>query len=126
MRREGTIPTGAPRISPTKRAGLALRGGGGQAGLHLAREMRDDAEDALDEHELSPVVHFVFFDGENHFEAAFGWRSRARGHLHLFGKKTVGESLNPSGPFLARATKQLQNLVLAAGFFFFRHETLHE
>ena len=78
---------GAPtRTRHRDGAELALRGGsGGQAGLHFASHVGDDAEEALDEHQLAAVVHFVFLHGKNHFEAAFCGRGHARGHLHLFG-----------------------------------------
>ncbi len=105
---------------------LALCGGGSQARLHFTRHVRDDAHKTLDEHQLSAMVHFVLLHGENHFEAAFGWRRRALRHLHLLPEKVVGEPLNPSSPFLAGAAKHVQNLLFAAGFLFFRNETLHE
>src|SRR6267154_417933 len=107
-------------------AELALRGSGGEAGLHLARHVGDDAEETLDEHELATVVHFVFFHGKNHLEAALGGRGHARGHLHRLGEEIVGEPLQPSSPFLAGAAQHLDNLVLGAGFFFFRRQALHD
>src|SRR6266566_6617600 len=107
-------------------AELALCGSGGEAGLHLARHVGDDAEETLDEHELAAVVHFVFFHGKNHLEAALGGRGHARGHLQRFGEENVGEPLQPSSPFLAGAAQHLDSLVLGAAFFFLRRQALHD
>src|SRR2546429_5623270 len=107
-------------------AELALCGSGGEAGLHLARHVGDDAEEALDEHELPAVMHFVFFHGKNHLEAALGGRGHARGHLHRFGEEIVGKPLQPSSPFLTGSAQHLDNLVLGAGFFFLRRQALHD
>src|SRR6266571_3127436 len=54
---------------PTLRADLPR---GGEALLHLPREMRDDADHPLDEHQLPAMVHLVLFHAHDHLEAALG------------------------------------------------------
>src|SRR5690242_12413341 len=61
-----------------RQAGQWASGGGGALRFHLrhaflklASEMGNDAELALDEHELSAVMHFVFLRAEEAFEACF-------------------------------------------------------
>jgi len=39
------------------------------AGLRLAGQMRSDADQTLHQHELAPVVHFMFLHGDHRFEA---------------------------------------------------------
>ena len=76
----GPLPMG-PRVyrAPKGREALpvsacesAFPGGCGQAGLHLASQMRYDTHHPLYEHQLAPVVHFMFFDRKDHFETAPG------------------------------------------------------
>ena len=59
---------------------LFFRGVRGKAFLHAAGEVRHDAQDALDQHQLAAVVHFMFFHGKNHIEARASGRSSPRRH----------------------------------------------
>ena len=87
----------------------------GKARLHLARQMRHDAQLALDQHQLPAMVHLVFLRGDQHFEAALRRGNGALRHLHRLGEKIVTQPLEPSGPLFAALAQQLQNLVLSAG-----------
>jgi hypothetical protein len=51
-------------------AASALPSGWSHSGLHRPREVRHYAHHPLDEHQLAPMVHFMFFDRQNHFETA--------------------------------------------------------
>lgn len=41
----------------------------GHALLHLAREVRKNAEDTFDQHQLPAMMHFMFFHGHRHIES---------------------------------------------------------
>ena|SRR5579862_1887616 len=99
---------------------LASRRSGREASLHLASQMRHNADQPFDQHQLAAVVHFVFLDREDHLETALGWRIRSRGHLDLLGEESVGKTVEPASPFLPIRAKQLDGLILAALRLFFR------
>jgi len=99
---------------------------GGDAGLHVARQVRHDSDHSLDQHELPSVVHLMFLDRKDHVEAASGrWRP-CRRHRNLFCQKILRKSLDPAGPFFAGGSKQLKCLLLCPWHLLFRLEALHE
>ena len=69
---------------------LVFGGSGCHAGIHLACEVRNDSDYPFDQHELATMVHFMFFHGEDHFEAAFIWRRHSCTHLNALGEKVFG------------------------------------
>ena len=54
--------------------------------------MRDDAELALDEHELRAMVHLVFLRAEKHLEPALVHLSLRAVAEHLFAQLGVGKA----------------------------------
>ena len=62
----------AKQVHPSASAESAFPGSCSHAGLHLASQVRHDPHDPLNEHQLAPVVHFMFFDRKDHFETALG------------------------------------------------------
>jgi hypothetical protein len=63
---------------------------GGHAGLLLARQVRGDAQHALQNHELRPMMHLVLFGAQQHLEAGFGGRLGSGGEAYLLGQEFVG------------------------------------
>jgi len=70
---------------------LVFGGRSGYAGVHFACEVGHDSDYSFDQHELAAMVHFVFFHGEDHFEAAFIGRRHSGAHLNALGEKIFGE-----------------------------------
>src|ERR1700691_4738828 len=84
-------PAAAPRL-------LSLHRGCGNSFLRPAGEMRDDAEHALDKHQLPAMMHFVFLDGEEHVEAVSRGRRSSRRHRDDLREEIFIESFQPLGP----------------------------
>src|SRR5579862_8241010 len=107
---------------------LALfpRGVGGESLLHAAGEVRSDAQDALDQHQLAAVMHFVFFDGEKQIEACARWRSPSLRHGYDFAEEIVVKPFEPLGPCLAILGQEFDHLRLRARRFFFRPHARHQ
>src|ERR1700704_1687682 len=97
-----------------------LRGGGSHAGLHVTRQVRHDADDALDQHELPPVMHFMFLDRKDHVEAASGGGSPPRRHGNLLRQEIIGKCIEPASPFFPGSAEQLKRLLLGPWRLFFR------
>jgi hypothetical protein len=95
---------------------------GGHASLHFARHMRNDADHALDEHELGAVMHFVLFDAEEHFEPRFGGRRHAGRHGDLLAEEFVREAFKPCGKAITFGAQEGDNLVLPAPMLLFGEE----
>src|SRR3954466_14101831 len=75
------------RLRLLRLGGLDLR----HARLHIAREVRDDAEETLDEHELAAVVHLVLLGAHEHLEARLVGRLHAGGILDALVERFVGK-----------------------------------
>src|SRR5580658_2376127 len=88
--------------------------------------MRYHTHHPLYEHQLAPVMHLMFFDGKDHFESAFCCRSHPCGHLNPLTQEIFRQSFEPSSPFLARAMKHLERLILAPRYLFFGGQALHQ
>src|SRR5215813_9829693 len=65
--------------------------------LAIARQMRHDAEQALDDHQLSPVVNLMLLAADQHLEAAFVPRTGPSACYEL-DRPRFGELLNPIAP----------------------------
>src|SRR5437773_9333592 len=68
-----------PLLEDGGKEGNSVSGGGGtlrfhlgQAFLALTSEVRNDADLALNEHELSAMMHFVLFGAEDAFQTGLG------------------------------------------------------
>src|ERR1043165_2151136 len=72
--------------------------------LHLPREMRHEAELALDHHELSAVMHFVLFGREQHFKPCLAGGFDSRGKMDPFRQGFIREAIEERGELLAART----------------------
>ncbi len=70
--------------------------------LAIPRQMRHDAEQALDDHQLSPVVNLMLFAADQHLEAAFvPWTGPSA--CYELDRPRFGELLDPIAPPRRRA-----------------------
>src|ERR1039458_6993180 len=88
--------------------------------------MRHNSKHSFNYHELPSMMHLMFLHRKDHFEATLRHRICALRHLYLLAEEAVADSLQPSSPLLALFTEELQNLVFAAGLFFFSHHAPHQ
>ena len=72
-------------------SGLHLR----HTGLHVAGQMRHDAQYPLHKHELAAMMHLVFFDANDHIETRSGRRLPAGRHGHHFTEKIFRKGFHP-------------------------------
>jgi hypothetical protein len=105
------------------------KAGSGFGGLHLgdtfvelAGDVRNDAELALDEHELGSMMHFVLFSAENALEARLD--GGAIGIGYAFFEKLRRESIEPGGKGFAFRAQQIQNFRLTTKFYLFGMEAI--
>ena len=87
-------------------------------------DVGDDAELALDEHELSAVVHLVFLGAEDAFEAGLGGFSVRLGDG--FGEEFKGEGVEPGGKLLALIAQEFEDLGFGARLVFFGFELIDQ
>src|SRR5207247_4323441 len=66
--------------------------------LHLARQVRNNADHAFDEHELATMMHLVFFDRCDHIEAVSRRGCAARRHGYHLAEEFFGNAGNETGP----------------------------
>src|SRR5438105_7422113 len=85
-----------------------------EALLHLARQMRRDAEHPFDEHQLPAMMHLVLLHAHDHFEAALGRRRHALRLRERLGEEFVAQGVNPRRGLLAARLQQLHELRLRA------------
>ena len=65
--------------------------------LAIPRQMRHDAEQALDDHQLSPVVNLMLLAADQHLEAAFvPWTAPSA--CYELDRPRFGELLDPIAP----------------------------
>src|SRR6516225_12503962 len=65
--------------------------------LTIPRQMRYDAKQALDDHQLSPVVNLMLFAADQHLEAAFvPWTGPSA--CYELGRLRLRELLDPIAP----------------------------
>ena len=92
--------------------------------VEAASDGGDDAELALDEHELGAMVHFVFLGAEDAFEAGFGRFSV--GFDDGLGEELGRERVEPGGKLLAFVAEEIKDLRFGAGLVFFGFELVDE
>lgn len=63
--------------------------------LPFSRQVRHDAEESLDEHQLAAMVHLVFLGREQHLEAALA-RGRLARKLNALSEEIVRKGLESS------------------------------
>jgi len=98
----------------------------GDSSLHLARQVRHDTQHALDQHELSAMVHFVFLHPKDHLETRPTLGSHASRHGHALGQEVVRESIEHACEMLTVFAQQLDHLRFAPRLFFLpRHLPEH-
>ena len=87
-------------------------------------DVGDDAELALDEHELSAVVHLVFLGAEDAFEAGLGGFSVRLGDG--FGEEFGGEGVEPGSKLLSLIAQEFEDLGFGARLVFFGFELINQ
>ena len=90
--------------------------GGAQLGyafVELACAVGNDAELALDEHELGAVVHFVFLGAEEAFETRF--HGFAIGLGNSYDEKFGRQGFQPGSKILAVGAQEFHDFRLGAG-----------
>lgn len=96
--------------------GFGCGGHSGSAFLGYARQVWRDAEHPLDQHELTPVVHFLLFDRKQHVEVrAGGWAAAGR-HGNGAAEEVVGEGFYPGLEVFAGGGEAGDDLGLGEGF----------
>ncbi|SPE36718.1 hypothetical protein SBA6_60025 [Candidatus Sulfopaludibacter sp. SbA6] len=97
----------------------------GHAGLHVAREMGDDAKHPLGHHQLGAVVHLVLFRAEEHFKAGLAGRLHAGRHVDALVERLVGERLEECRELLAAGAEGVQDLGRGGERGLFGHDARH-
>jgi len=77
--------------------------------LHLTRGVRHDSDHALNQHQLTAVVHFVLFDAQQHLETRFARRRHSRRQLDTLRQCFLGKVFEPPGDMLALGSKQVDD-----------------
>src|SRR6516165_9608201 len=77
--------------------------------LTIPRQMRYDAEQALDDHQLSPVVNLMLLAADQHLEAAFvPWAGPSA--CYELDRLRMGELLDPIAPAFPAVAQYCQDL----------------
>ena len=87
---------------------------GGHAGLMFASQVGRDAEHALDQHELSAMMHFVLLHGCEHVETGAAGEAPPGAWRHGHADELVGQRLDRGGVLLAFLFEQRDDLRLVA------------
>ncbi len=74
--------------------------------LHFARHVRDDSEQTLHQHQLGAMMHLVFFQPEDHFEARLAGRGHPGRKGNGLGKEIVREAVHPFRQAIAVGLQQ--------------------
>src|SRR5207249_11108071 len=97
-----------------------------QPPLHLARQVRNNADHAFDQHELAAMMHFVFFYRCDHVEAGSRrWCSACR-HGEDLAKKFFGNASNETRPLFTLLPEQFKDLGFRSRLCFLSHYLLHQ
>ena len=94
----------------------------GYALVELARDVRNDADLALDEHELRAVMHLVLLNAEKALEACLGGFAVRLGDL--FGEEFVRQGVQPGGELVALGADKGDDLGLGSGLGFLRGDAV--
>src|SRR5690349_9432136 len=81
--------------------------------------MRDDAKQALDQHQLTSVMHLVFLDAQQHLEASLLRRPHGRGERYGFGENLRRQALHHRREFVTTPLESLEDLILGRERLFF-------
>ena len=85
--------------------------------LAIPRQMRHDAKQALDDHQLSPVVNLMLFAADQHLEAAFvPWTGPTA--CYELDRPRFGELLDPIAPVFPAVAQHCHDLGFRKRAFF--------
>jgi hypothetical protein len=117
-----------PSLNTTQNASrLGFGGGGTHLGdlfVEAAGDVGNDTELALDEHELSAVVHLVFLGAEEAFEAGLG--GFAVGLGDGFCEDFRGESVEPGSKLFALVAEEIEDFGFGTGLVLFGFHTVDQ
>ena len=115
------------RLAAALQKGSGFGGGGAQLSdsfVELAREVGNDTELTLDEHQLSAMVHFVFLGAEETLETRLVGFSVGLGDV--FCEESGGKSLKPGSKSFALVAQEVNDFGFGAGLVFFGFELVDD